>query len=89
MYFNKCISIIQICFAWLSHGIVAVMGVKLLIFVSCELYSANSGIIWLILNPDSFYSIAEDPSIDIDSLEVSSAMVVIGLGVFVYLSTIF
>ena len=48
-----------------------------------------AGIVWLISNPASFYSIAEDPSIDIDSLEVSSAMVVIGLGVFVYLSTIF
>jgi hypothetical protein len=48
-----------------------------------------AGIIWLISNPASFYSMAEDPSIDIDSLEVSSAMVVIGLGVFVYFSNIF
>ncbi len=47
------------------------------------------GIIWLISNPGSFYSMAEDPSIDIDSLEISSAMVVIGLGVFVYFSRIF
>jgi hypothetical protein len=48
-----------------------------------------AGIIWLISNPGSFYSMAEDPSIDFDSLEISSAMVVIGLGVFVYFSTIF
>ena len=48
-----------------------------------------AGIIWLISNPGSFYSMAEDPAIDIDSLEISSAMVVIGLGVFVYFSTIF
>ena len=48
-----------------------------------------AGIIWLISNPGSFYSMAEDPSIDIDSLEITSAMVVIGLGVFVYFSTIF
>ena len=48
-----------------------------------------AGIIWLISNPISYYSMAEDPSIDIDSLEVSTAMVVIGLGVFVYFSTIF
>ena len=48
-----------------------------------------AGVIWLVSNPGSFYSMAEDPSIDIDSLEISSAMVVIGLGVFVYFSTIF
>ena len=48
-----------------------------------------AGIIWLISNPGSFYSMAEDASIDIDSLEITSAMVVIGLGVFVYFSTIF
>ena len=48
-----------------------------------------AGIIWLISNPGGFYSMTEDPSIDIDSLEISSAMVVIGLGVFVYFSIIF
>ena len=48
-----------------------------------------AGIIWLISNPDSFYSMSEDPSMDIDSLEISSAIVVIGLGVFVYFSRIF
>ena len=46
------------------------------------------GVIWIISNPDSYYSMANDPSIDIDSLEIATAMIVIGVGVFVYFSKI-
>tara|TARA_Y100000816_G_scaffold258729_1_gene213803 strand:- start:152 stop:574 length:423 start_codon:yes stop_codon:yes gene_type:complete len=46
------------------------------------------GVIWIISNPDSYYSMAKDPSIDIDSLEVATAMIIIGMGVFVYFSRI-
>ena len=46
------------------------------------------GVIWIISNPDSYYSMAKDPSIDMDSLEVATAMIVIGMGVFVYFSRI-
>ena len=46
------------------------------------------GVIWIISNPDSYCSMANDPSIDIDSLEIATAMIVIGVGVFVYFSKI-
>ena len=46
------------------------------------------GVIWIISNPDSYYSMVNDPSIDIDSLEIATAMIVIGVGVFVYFSKI-
>ena len=46
------------------------------------------GVIWIISNPDSYYSMAKDPSIYMDSLEVATAMIVIGMGVFVYFSRI-
>ena len=45
------------------------------------------GVIWIISNPDSYYSMAKDPSIDMDSLEVATAMIVIGMGVFCLLYT--
>tara|TARA_B100001248_G_scaffold259517_1_gene245698 strand:- start:93 stop:254 length:162 start_codon:yes stop_codon:yes gene_type:complete len=47
-----------------------------------------AGVIWLISDPDSLYSLTEDPSMDFDSLEVASAIVIIGLGVLAYLSNI-
>ena len=40
-------------------------------------------------NPDSFYSVLEQNHIDTDSLEVTSALIVFGYGVFVYFSFIF
>ena len=44
------------------------------------------GVIWIITNPDNYYAMAEDSSIDIDSMEVATSMIVIGMGVFVYFS---
>ena len=44
------------------------------------------GVVWIISNPDSYYSMAEDPSIDIDSLELATSIIVIGMGIFVYFS---
>ena len=44
------------------------------------------GVVWIISNPDSYYSMAEDPSIDIDSLEFATSIIVIGMGIFVYFS---
>ena len=44
------------------------------------------GITWIITNPNSYYSMIEMNSINIDSLETSSAMIVFGYGVFVYFS---
>ena len=46
------------------------------------------GVVWIISNPDSYYSMAEDPSIDIDSLEFATSIIVIGMGIFVYFSKI-
>tara|TARA_B100000900_G_scaffold250015_1_gene212937 strand:+ start:380 stop:535 length:156 start_codon:yes stop_codon:yes gene_type:complete len=46
------------------------------------------GVVWIITNPDSYYAMAEDAAIDIDSLEVATSMIVIGMGVFVYFSRV-
>ena len=46
------------------------------------------GVVWIISNPDSYYSMAEDPSIDIDSLEFATSIIVIGMGIFVYFSKV-
>ena len=46
------------------------------------------GVVWIISNPDSYYSMAEDPSIDVDSLEMATSIIVIGMGIFVYFSKI-
>ena len=46
------------------------------------------GVIWIITNPDNYYAMAEDSSIDLDSMEVATSMIVIGMGVFVYFSRI-
>tara|TARA_B100000941_G_scaffold289695_1_gene269658 strand:+ start:3384 stop:3539 length:156 start_codon:yes stop_codon:yes gene_type:complete len=48
-----------------------------------------AGIFWLILNPENYYSMISTNSADINSLEVGSAMIVIGYGVFVYSSKLF
>ena len=46
------------------------------------------GVIWIITNPDSYYSMAEEAILDIDSLEVATSMIVIVMGIFVYFSRI-
>jgi len=43
----------------------------------------------LILNPESYYSMINLNSPEIDSLETASAMIIIGYGVFVYSSKLF
>ena len=46
------------------------------------------GVIWIISYTNSYYAMAEDATIDIDSLEVATSMIVIGMGVFVYFSRV-
>ena len=46
------------------------------------------GVIWIIANPSSYYLMAEEASVDIDSLETASSMIVIAMGIFVYFSRI-
>ena len=47
-----------------------------------------SGVVWIITNPESYYSMADDPSLDIDTLEISTSLILIGIGIFVYFSRI-
>ena len=46
------------------------------------------GVIWIITNPDSYYSMAEEATLDIDSLEIATSMIVIVMRIFVYFSRI-
>ena len=57
--------------------------------VALIMFTHIVGIFWLISNPESYYSIVDANSSDIDSLEVGSAMIVIGYGVFVFSSKLF
>lgn len=57
--------------------------------VAIVMFSHLIGVVWIITNPDGYYSMAEESQIDIDSLEIASAMIVFGYGVFVYFSNIF
>tara|TARA_B100001250_G_scaffold396794_1_gene403176 strand:+ start:1437 stop:1799 length:363 start_codon:yes stop_codon:yes gene_type:complete len=57
--------------------------------VTLTMFSHLVGIIWIITNPNSYYSMTEMSSTNIDSLETSSAMIVFGYGVFVYFSKLF
>jgi len=57
--------------------------------VGLIMFTHMAGIFWLISNPENYYSMLSTNSTDIDSLEVGSAMIVIGYGVFVYLSKLF
>jgi len=57
--------------------------------VALIMFTHIVGIFWLISNPESYYSVVDANSSDIDSLEVGSAMIVIGYGVFVYSSKLF
>ena len=42
------------------------------------------GVIWIVTNPNSYYSMAEEATLDIDSLEIATSMIVIAMGIFVY-----
>ena len=57
--------------------------------VALTLFSHLMGVVWLIINPKSYYEMIEVSLVDIDSLEVSSAMIVFGYGIFVYFSYTF
>ena len=46
------------------------------------------GVIWIVTNPDSYYSMAEEAALDIDSLEIATSMIVIAMGIFIYFSRI-
>tara|TARA_B100001939_G_C16594116_1_gene468138 strand:- start:85 stop:252 length:168 start_codon:yes stop_codon:yes gene_type:complete len=53
------------------------------------MFTHVGGVFWLTSNPENYYSVLNANSSDIDSLEISSAMIVIGYGVFVYSSKLF
>ena len=57
--------------------------------VALIMFTHVAGVIWLITNPDGYYSMIDTNSVDMDSLETASAMIVISYGVFVYSSKIF
>lgn len=57
--------------------------------VALIMFTHVAGVIWLIINPDGYYSMIDTNSVDMDSLETASAMIVIAYGVFVYSSKLF
>ena len=57
--------------------------------VALIMFTHLFGVGWLISNPDSYYTMVNANSSDMDSLETASAMIVIGYGVFVYSSKFF
>ena len=57
--------------------------------IALIMFTHISGVIWLISNPESYYSMLDLDSNIIDSLETASAMIVIGYGVFAYSSNFF
>ena len=50
------------------------------------MFTHITGVIWLISSPDSYYSMANSDSVNMDSLETASVMIVFGYGVFIYSS---
>ena len=57
--------------------------------IALIMFTHISGVIWLISNPESYYSMVYLDSNNIDSLETASAMIVLGYGVFAYSSNFF
>ena len=57
--------------------------------VALIMFTHIAGVFWLISNPESYYSMVNPNLPEIDSLEIASAMIVIGYGVFVYSSKLF
>ena len=57
--------------------------------VALIMFTHIAGVFWLISNPESYYSMLDLNSTEIDSLEIASAMIVIVYGVFVYSSKLF
>tara|TARA_B100000035_G_C20930990_1_gene523022 strand:+ start:637 stop:1005 length:369 start_codon:yes stop_codon:yes gene_type:complete len=57
--------------------------------IALIMFTHISGVIWLISNPESYYSMVDFDSNNMDSLETASAMIVLGYGVFAYSSNFF
>ena len=57
--------------------------------IALIMFTHISGVIWLISNPESYYSMVDLDSNNMDSLETASAMIVLGDGVFAYSSNFF
>ena len=57
--------------------------------VALIMFTHIAGVFWLISNPESYYSMVNPNLPEIDSLEIASAMIVIGYGVFVYSSKLY
>lgn len=57
--------------------------------IALIMFTHIGGIIWLISNPESYYSMVDLDSNNMDSLETASAMIVLGYGVFAYSSNFF
>ena len=57
--------------------------------IALIMFTHISGVIWLISNPESYYSMVDLDSNNIDSLETASVMIVLGYGVFAYSSNFF
>ena len=57
--------------------------------IALLMFTHISGVIWLISNPESYYSMVDFDSNNMDSLETASAMIVLGYGVFAYSSNFF
>jgi len=57
--------------------------------VTLVMFTHITGVIWLITSPDTYYSMANSESVNMDSLETASAMIVFGYGVFIYTSKFF
>ena len=57
--------------------------------VALIMFTHLIGVGWLISNPDSYYTMINANSTDMDSLETASAMIIFGYGVFVYSSRFF
>ena len=57
--------------------------------VALIMFTHITSVIWLISSPDTYYSMANSDSVNMDSLENASAMIVFGYGVFIYSSKFF
>ena len=57
--------------------------------VALIMFTHIAGVFWLISNPENYYSKLNLNPTEIDSLEIASALIVIGYGVFVYSSKLF
>jgi len=57
--------------------------------IALIMFTHISGVIWLVSNPESYHSMVDLDSNNMDSLETASAMIVLGYGIFAYSSNFF